>query len=75
MAEAILKESLKLLPFIKKLPSRHVWFDYDKEADVMYISFEKPGRATDTEVLKNGVLIRRRGKKIIGLTVLNASRA
>lgn len=74
MAEAILKESLKFIPYMKRLPSKHVWLDYDEEADVMYISFEKPQQATDTEALKNGVLVRKRGKKIVGITILNASR-
>lgn len=74
MAEAILKESLKLIPHMKRLPSRHVWLDYDKEADVMYISFEKPQRSSDTEVLKDGALLRKRGRKIVGITILNASR-
>lgn len=73
MAEAILKESLKLVPYMRKAPSAHVWLDYDKGADVLYVSFERPGRATDTEVLKDGVLVRKRGKKVVGLTILNVS--
>ncbi len=75
MAEAILKESIRFLPLMRQLPSRHIWFDYDKEADVFYVSLEKPQRATDTEVLKDGFLIRKRGKKVVGFTILNASRA
>lgn len=73
MAETILKESLKLMPFIKRMPSKHVWLDYDKEADTLYVSFEKPQRATDTEVMKKGILIRKRGSKIVGLTIINVS--
>ena len=33
---------------ILKLPAQHVWLDYDKEADVLYMSFRRPQRATDT---------------------------
>ena len=54
--------------------SSHTWIDYDKGADVAYISFDKPQRATNSELLDNGVLVRKRGKKIVGLTILNASR-
>lgn len=54
--------------------SDHAWIDYDKEADVAYLSFDKPQRATDSELLENGILVRRRGKKIVGLTILNASK-
>jgi len=39
----------------------------------MYVSFEKPQQATDTEVLDNGMLIRKRNNKIVGLTLMNAS--
>ena len=30
--------------------------DYDKEADVLYINFKRPQKATDSEMLENGVL-------------------
>lgn len=42
---------IKLLLEWKK-PS--VWIDYDKEVDVLYISFEKPQRADDS-ILGEGV--------------------
>ncbi|MDW8141243.1 MAG: DUF2283 domain-containing protein, partial [Candidatus Bipolaricaulota bacterium] len=48
--------------------------DYDEEADVLYISFQRPQRATDTKTLENGVLVRYRANKIVGVTVLNASK-
>jgi len=72
MVEKTLEKIYKSIPLIREFPSRHIWFDYDKEADVLYISLEKPQRATDS-VLRNNVLIRKRNGKIIGLTVLNAS--
>lgn len=31
-----------------KMPTRHLWLDYDEEADVLYMSFRKPQRATKT---------------------------
>lgn len=49
-------------------------FDYDEEADVVYISFERPQQASDSELLENNVLVRKRGDKIVGLTIMNASR-
>lgn len=61
------------IPLVRKFPSDHVWFDYDREADVLYISFERPQRATDS-ILKDNILIRKRNGKIIGLTILNASK-
>jgi uncharacterized protein YuzE len=59
---------------VLKLPAQHVWLDYDKEADVLYMSFRKPQRATETVELRDDILIRKDGKDIVGLTILNASR-
>lgn len=56
-----------------KLSSQHMWLDYDSEADVLYISFRKPQRATTTIETEDDILIRKDGKKIVGVTILNAS--
>lgn len=56
-----------------KLPTQHVWLDYDKEADVLYMSFRKPQQATTTIETDDDILIRKDGKNIVGLTILNAS--
>ena len=58
---------------VVKLPAHHVWLDYDKEADVLYMSFRKPQRATKTIETDEDILIRKDGKKIVGLTIMNAS--
>jgi len=58
---------------ILKLPAQHVWLDYDKEADVLYMSFRKPQRATKTIEMGDDILIRKDGRDIVGLTILNAS--
>lgn len=55
------------------LPVKQLWLDYDEEADVLYISFRRPQRATKTIETDDGVLIRKDGKKVVGLTILNAS--
>jgi len=56
-----------------KLPTRHIWLDYDKEADVLYMSFRKPQRATKTIEANQDILIRKDGREIVGLTIMNAS--
>lgn len=56
-----------------KLPAQHMWLDYDKEADVLYVSFRKPQKATETIELDDDILVRKDGKDIVGLTILNAS--
>lgn len=75
MATAVaVKEIFGALPHIRRTGAKHIWFDFDEEADVLYVSLERPQRATDTDILKDGVLLRLRGKKIVGLTVTNVSK-
>jgi len=45
---------------------------YDDEADVLYISFGEPEPADDADVTDQGVVVRLREGKIVGLTILNA---
>jgi len=71
-ARGALKEIFEAVPHIMKLGEKHVWFDYDKEADVLYVSLEKPQQATDSELTKENVIMRYNGRKLVGLTILNA---
>lgn len=75
MDKAILKQIQPLLPQLLKLSEKKesLWFDYDKEADVLYISFQKPQQATDTEMINDDVLIRKRNGSMVGITILHAS--
>ncbi|OGW04650.1 MAG: hypothetical protein A2889_02630 [Nitrospinae bacterium RIFCSPLOWO2_01_FULL_39_10] len=57
-----------------KLPETRMWMDYDKEADVLYISFKRPQKATDSEMLENGVLLRYKEDELVGITILDASK-
>ena len=69
-----LKEVHELVSHLIKLPETKMWVDYDKEADVLYISFKRPQRATDSEMLDNGVLRRYKENELVGITVLEASK-
>jgi len=71
--EKITQEAMKVVPHVMNIRVKHLWIDYDKDADVLYISFERPQRATDSEFREDNVLIRKRNGKIVGLTILNAS--
>ncbi len=51
-----------------------LFIDYDHEADVLYVSFGKPQKADSSVQDKDGIIRRKRGNKIVGLTVLAASR-
>ena len=72
MATDIVRDVLESLPHLLKLASKQMWFDFDEEADVLYVSFEGPQGATDSELDENGVLTRYRGDRLVGVTILNA---
>ena len=72
MAQIELKEILSAAP--KLLQYKRIWTTYDKKADVLYLNFKKPSHADDSELTDDDVIIRYEKGKIIGITVLNASK-
>ena len=72
--EKTLHEVYEVVSHVVKLPETKMWIDFDKEADVLYLSFKRPQKATDTEQLDNGILLRYRGDELVGITVLDASK-
>ena len=71
--EAFIKSCIAIASDISKLPLEHMWIDYDREADVLYLSFRRPQRATKTIETDDDILIRKDDDKIVGITILNAS--
>ncbi|OIP36326.1 hypothetical protein AUJ95_09515 [Candidatus Desantisbacteria bacterium CG2_30_40_21] len=69
----VFSEVFEATPHLLKFPTKRFWTDYDQEADILYISFDRPQKATDSEMLDNGVLLRYCGVKLVGMTVLEAS--
>ena len=63
----LVKEALPLL-----LRHRQFSWDYDEEADVLYITFER-GEATDSDLTDDDIVLRYRDDDIIGVAVLHAS--
>lgn len=64
---------LKAVPRLVDLPATRMCIDYDENADVLYISFRRPQRASDSEMRDDGIIIHRRGKQVVGVTILDAS--
>ena len=62
---------LQGLPRTVQLPIKKI--DHDAAADVLYLSFDRPQKATDSTMRDDGIIIHRRGKKIVGVTILEAS--
>jgi len=64
---------LRAVPKLVDLPATKMWIDYDDEADVLYLSFQRPQRADDSDMRDDGIIIHRRGDRVVRLTVLDAS--
>ncbi|MDY0096688.1 MAG: DUF2283 domain-containing protein [Candidatus Vecturithrix sp.] len=64
---------LQSIPLLLDFPAPKFWVDYDREADVLYISFDRPQNATDSEMTEDGLLLRYRDEQLIGVTILDAS--
>ena len=74
LIQETLSEVFKGTPHLLKFPVTKKWIDYDKEADVLYISFDCPQRVTDSEMTQNGILHRYRGAKLVSITIIEASK-
>lgn len=48
--------------------------NYDPEGDVLYINFGKPQPADDSDITDEGIIVRLREGKIVGLSILNAGK-
>jgi uncharacterized protein YuzE len=74
MAPHELMQYLELVPSVLRSPHGYLWSSYDAEADVLYVNFKKPARATDSKMTDDDILIRYEGDEIIGLTILHAGK-
>jgi len=67
-ADAILESAAHFL----KLGAKKMWLDYDEEADVLYVSFRRPQKATDSR-MEDDLVYHYRGEELVGVTILHAS--
>lgn len=74
MAQIELGKILKIVPELLDIPYKRIWYSYDKEADVLYLNFKKPSYADDSTLTDEDIIIRYEKGKIIGITILNASK-
>lgn len=48
--------------------------EYDSENDVLYVSFGPPQESDDSEMLPNGIVVRYKDGRPIGLTVVGTKK-
>jgi uncharacterized protein YuzE len=73
LTPTMMQSVTRAIPLLLTFPAQQFWVDYDAEADVLYISFQRPQQATETETMDEGILLRYRGKDLVGITILDAS--
>ena len=74
MARAELAEMLSLVPAVLHAPHRYLWSSYDPEADVLYVTFQRPPKVTDSELTEDDVVVRYSDDQIVGYDILHASK-
>lgn len=70
---ALMRYSERQDSTLDRFPSQRFWVDYDTEADVLYVSLERPQKGTNSVLTDSGVLLRYRGDQLVGVTILEAS--
>ena len=74
MAQLSLPPIADITKLLLSIPYERVWSTYDREADVLYLTFKKPSHADDTELTDDDLILRYEGDDLVGITVLHASR-
>ena len=74
MALKNMNQYLSLIPAVRQSPGKCLWSSYYEQGDVLYISFDKPRPATDSELTDDDVILRYDGDDLIGITILHASK-
>ena len=72
MEEKMMHNVEKIIPQFVEIAGQ-MWIDYDKVADVLYISFAKPQNA-DESVMEGNLIVHKRGNAVVGMTIINASK-
>jgi uncharacterized protein YuzE len=68
------EDILKAISHLIKLPQKQMWLNYDADADVIYLHFEKEPISNHSEMRDDGIILDYRGKELVGLTILEASK-
>jgi uncharacterized protein YuzE len=71
MAEMTIPDSL--VADLIALAVGQIWVEYDREADVLYLSFRKPQQANDSIMEDADRIYHYHNDELVGVTVLHAS--
>lgn len=74
MVPVEIKKVMAVVPRLLDMPHGRIWSTYDREADVLYLSFKKPSHADDSKLTEDDIIIRYEKGEVVGITILNASK-
>ena len=74
MGEVIIPDILQALKAVSHSNAENLSIRYDREADVMYVSFGPPVPADDSEMGEDDILYRYKNGEVVGLTVTHFSK-
>lgn len=62
------------LHHILRMSKPPLWFSYDSEGDALHVVFEEATKQDKAALDKNDIILTKRGKKVVNMTILHASR-
>lgn len=71
--EKSINHLLQAASHLIRLPQKHMWLDYDEQADVLYIHFEENPSSNHSDMREDGIILDYNEKKLVGMTILDAS--
>ena len=60
MEKADVMGIMQAIPYLMRIPVNRMWMDYDREADVLYLTFSRE-QADDTGIGDDDILFRYKG--------------
>ena len=63
----------ELIKQLLNLQTKYLWIDFDKDGDVIYISFDQPQNANDSILDDDGTIRHYRDEQLTGITITNAT--
>jgi uncharacterized protein YuzE len=51
-----------------------MWLDYDEEVDVLYLHFESLPASNHSEMREDGIILDYNEDRLVGITILDASK-
>ena len=73
-ANETLTHLLEATAHLVRLPRANMRLAYDEEADVLYVQFEDMPLSSHSEMRDDGITFDYKGSRLVGITILEASK-